>query len=728
MAVMLLLFAGCGGDDPSGPTETEPTVTTASVTAITQTTAQGGGNVTSNGGAALTARGVCWSTTADPTIADDTTNNGTATGSFTSNITGLSPATTYHARAYATNSVGTAYGGDSSFTTLPLAAPTLTTASVTNIMYTTAECGGNVISDGGSTVTARGVCWSTTANPTIADDTTNNGTGTGNFTSNLTGLTENTTYHVRAYAVNAQGTSYGSEESFSTLALSVPTVATASVSAITYTSAQCGGDVTSDGGLDVTDRGVCWSTTTAPTIADDTTNDGTGTGSFTSNLTGLTVNTTYYVRAYAINSLGTSYGSEVSFSTLAYTVPVLTTISVSAIDYTTAQSGGNITSDGGRDVTARGVCWSESQNPTIADNTTSDGSGTGSFTSDLTGLSDGTLYYVRAYATNSEGTGYGDEVSFTTLAYEPPAVSTTSIITRTLTTSQGGGDVTFNGGGALTVDARGLCWSISHDPTIADDHSTDGIGMGTYTSNITGLTEGTVYYARAYATNIVGTGYGEEVMFKGGRVFDYDGNEYTIVQIGSQWWLVENLMVTHYRNGDAIPNITNDAEWPGLSTGGYGTYGNDEQNVDTANYGRLYNWFAAVDARNIAPLGWHAPSDAEWQTLEIAHGMSPATAATTGLRATDREAEKIREVGDAHWDSHVDITATNLYGFTALAGGYRSNGDGTYRNIRRLAHFWTTTERYNDTAWIRRIEHDEWRIRYYDQPKTTGFSVRCVRD
>ena len=194
-----------------------------------------------------------------------------------------------------------------------------------------------------------------------------------------------------------------------------PTVTTNEVTDITITSAICGGNVTADGGAEVTARGVCWSTSQNPTISDSHTTDGSGTGSYTSNITGLNAGTTYYVRAYATNSEGTSYGSRKSFTTTQhYEPPTVTTNDVTGITETTAVCGGNVTADGGAEITARGVCWSTSQNPTISDSHTTDGSGTGSFTSNMTGLTENTVYYIRAYATNSYGTSYGSQKSFTT--------------------------------------------------------------------------------------------------------------------------------------------------------------------------------------------------------------------------------------------------------------------------------------------------------------------------
>ncbi len=197
----------------------------------------------------------------------------------------------------------------------------------------------------------------------------------------------------------------------------IPELTTVEATAITQTTARSGGNIIDDGGASVTARGVCWSTNQNPTTSDNKTEDGTGVGSFTSSLSGLELNTTYYVRAYATNSEGTAYGNAVSFKTLeAIALPGLTTTDVTAITRTTAVSGGNITDDGGAPVTARGICWSKNENPTTSDSKTEDGTGTGSFTSNITGLEPNTTYYARAYATNETGTAYGDQQIFTTAA------------------------------------------------------------------------------------------------------------------------------------------------------------------------------------------------------------------------------------------------------------------------------------------------------------------------
>jgi hypothetical protein len=292
------------------------------------------------------------------------------------------------------------------------APPTVETGSISAISYTTAISGGVVTKEGSESVVSRGVCWNSAANPTTANYMTVDGSGIGSFISSLTNLTPNTIYYVRAYAINSAGTSYGSQVTFTTSQLIIPTLTTTTVSSITTTSAVSGGNITADGGGAVTARGVCWATTANPTISNSKTSDGTGTGSFTSNVTGLLQGTAYHIRAYATNSAGTAYGNDLPFSTTG--IPTVTTSAVTSVTSASAAGGGNVTSDGGLSVTARGVCWSTSTNPTIANSKTTDGTGTGVFTSSITGLAAITQYYVRSYATNSVGTAYGENITFTT--------------------------------------------------------------------------------------------------------------------------------------------------------------------------------------------------------------------------------------------------------------------------------------------------------------------------
>ena len=199
--------------------------------------------------------------------------------------------------------------------------PSVTTNIVSDITANSAVCGGNVTSDGGTNVTERGICWAVTQDPTVLDSKAEGGSGTGSFTCVMDGLSSNTNYYVRAYAINSTGISYGVSKSFTTLEANsgntVPVVTTNPVSAITTTSAVCGGNVTSDGGLAITRRGICWSTSPHPVLntGNAADNHQYETGSYSCTMTGLSPNTTYYVRAFAVNDKGTGYGEDKIFTT-----------------------------------------------------------------------------------------------------------------------------------------------------------------------------------------------------------------------------------------------------------------------------------------------------------------------------------------------------------------------------------------------------------------------------
>ena len=498
---------GYGADVQFSALAVLPTVTTTTVTGITSSGATSGGTVTTDGGASVTARGVCWATTANPALGGMCTTDGAGTGSFASTITGLIPGQLYHVRAYATNSVDTGYGADVQFSALAVL-PTVTTTTVTGITASGATSGGTVTTDGGASVTARGVCWAITANPAVGGMCTTDGAGTGSFASTITGLIPGQLYHVRAYATNSVDTGYGADVQFSALAV-LPTVTTTTVTGITASGATSGGTVTADGGAAVSARGVCWAITANPAVGSTCTTNGTGTGAFVSLIQNLTPNTLYHVRAYATNSVDTGYGADIQFSALAV-LPTVTTTAVIGITASGATSGGTVTADGGATVSARGVCWATTANPAVGGMCTTNGAGTGSFASTITGLTPGQLYHVRAYATNSVDTGYGADLQFSTLAVLP-TVTTTTVTGITDRGAISGGTVTADGGAA--VSARGVCWAITANPAIGSTCTTNGTGTGAFVSLIQNLTPNTLYHVRAYAANSVGTAYGADVQF-----------------------------------------------------------------------------------------------------------------------------------------------------------------------------------------------------------------------
>ena len=484
-----------------------PIVTTGNVSDITANSAICGGDVTSDGGFPVITKGLCWGTSQYPTISESHSNNGSGIGSFNGSLTNLQIGTTYYVRAYATNSVGTVYGDNVSFTTTS-GDISIAISTPINITATSASCSANITDDGGATITERGICWSTSQYPTISGFHTSVGNGTGTYTALLSDLTPSTTYYVRAYATNAAGTNYSSQVSFTTIS-GMPTLITINATDVTATTAKSGGNITDNGGYDVTARGVCWNTMGNPEISDQHSINGNGNGNFTSNLSDLAAGTTYHVRAYATNSMGTSYGNEVTFTTSdgSVTMTISDAINITA---TSASCSVNISDDGGAAVTERGICWNTSQYPTTSSFHLSVGNGTGEFIASLSELTPATTYYVRAYATNAAGTCYSNQVSFTTTT-GLPTITTTNVTDITANTAKSGGIVTDNGG--FNVTARGVCWNTMGNPDISDQHTTNGSGNGSFTSNLSGLAAGTTYHVRAYATNNMGTSYGNEVTF-----------------------------------------------------------------------------------------------------------------------------------------------------------------------------------------------------------------------
>ena len=432
--------------------------------------------------------------------------SGSGTGSYSAILTGLSPGTTYYVKAFATNSSGTAYGNEVTFTTLANL-PIINTVAIANITNNSASSGGNVSSSGGGAVTSRGVCWSTSTGPTPLGSKTIDGVGIGSFTSQIAGLSAGTVYYLRAYAINSAGTAYGNEVVFTTLSLAV--LSTSAVSSISLSTAICGGSISNAGGASISERGICYGTTKNPTTANEVIKSGFGTGEFSVGLSGLASNTTYYVRAYAINIIGTSYGSEVSFTTSS--LPTLTTAAASLVTQTSARSGGNVQNQGSSTVTQRGVCYDTKSNPTIDNFIVASGTGGGTFTASLTDLTPGTTYYTRAYATNASGIVYGNEVTFVTNPVLIPTLTTTSVSSILSTTATSGGNISNDGGG--TVISRGVCYSTSHNPTILNNFVESGSGTGSFGLSMVGLNPGTTYYVKAFATNSAGTAYGNEVSF-----------------------------------------------------------------------------------------------------------------------------------------------------------------------------------------------------------------------
>jgi len=398
------------------------------------------------------------------------------------------------------------------------------------------------------------------------------------------------------------------------------------------------------------------------------------------------------------------------------TLPVLTTAQANDITINSAVVGGNVTADGGAEVTARGICWGTATGPAIDDHFKASGTGPGEFTCTIDGLTPNTLYFARAYAENSVGIAYGNEVTFTT-GTAAPTVTTGQVTGVTANAAVCGGTVTYNGGGTITE--KGVCWSKTPDPDLQDSYTNVSTGAETFSCTMTNLSAGTRYYARAYVKNAGGTAYGEQIIFNT-KLADIEGNLYGVVYIGTQVWMSENLKTTKYNNDTPIPYVTDNTLWSTINTPAYCWYNNEITYKDV--YGALYNWYAVATAI-LCPAGWHVPTDSEYNTLEISLGMAQDQVDIWGWRGTDQGAKMKSTSG---WDAGGN--GTNTSGFTGLAGGYRQGVTGNSWAIGTLTYWWTASEHDTDRAWYRRLDGTNSDVYKASTSKRGGKYVRCVKN
>ena len=427
-------------------------------------------------------------------------------------------------------------------------------------------------------------------------------------------------------------------------------------------------------------------------------------------------------------------------------IPIVTTLQVEQLHWDTARTGGTVGDAGMSDVTARGIVWALTAEPTVEVHLgkTEDGDGTGAYASMMRNLESEKTYYIRAYATNYFGTAYGETVTLTTAKYVPE-VTYHSVSDITATTAVTGGTVTDNEAGQ-TAHARGVVWSTSPDPTVEEHEgmTADGTGAGVFSSTMTGLTPETTYYVRAYAQNDLGTGYAEQ------RTFDTpeagvgdpcngqstvsdsrDSREYGIVQIGGQCWMAENLAY--------LPNVTS---WDEITDAGERYYVSDYRGTEVSeavetenykNYGALYNWLAALDA---CPSGWHLPSKADWETLqgEMSGGFDCGGNQLKSCRTVDSPLGGTCSVTEhPRWESSPTVEplyGTDDYGFHGLPGGYISSFDansGWSVRAGRHSHWWTSSEEEPKAYGLSlSYMNSYWHLTTY--PQGNGLSVRCVKD
>lgn len=723
-----------------------PKVTTAEITNNTGATATSGGVVVNDGGIPVTQRGVCWNTTPSPTVSGFFTIDGNGAGSFTSIMTGLLPGTQYFVRAYGINGKGTAYGDEVTFTTL--AAPVVVTAPVTEITGSTAVCGGNVTSEGGAPVTVRGVCWSTSPNPTTANSKTEDGGGAGSFVSQISGLAYSATYFVRAYATNSAGTTYGNEYNFQTPSFSCGEDQVTDIDGNVYPTVLIGSQ--------------CWMTENLKTTKYRNAEPLQYLTSFVASTTGA------YGYIWGEPAWGVHYGalynyyavgSENGLCPEGWHVPTdaewtLLTGYISAIN--NSNIGNQLKSCRQVDSPLGGIC-NTNDHPRWNSNTSHHGTddfgfsayGGGQMSSfglcthgywwSSTVKEDNSVWYRGIFLhTGDVFVSYAEKNSGFSVrclkgeGNEPvsPTIVTDSVTDITQNSATSGGIILDDGGSAVT--SKGVVFSTSPNPTLETNqgYTTDGSGSGSFSSSFSGLLSNTTYYVRAYATNSVGTAYGQQISFMtlfqcGGTITDADNNTYNTVAIGSYCWMKENLKTTVYRNGTPIdfPGSDNNA-WATNTTGAYAWYDNDIANKSP--YGALYNWHAVNHSSGLCPEGWHVCSHAEFSNLEgtvdTQYGVGDPVWDIVDWRGFDAGKNLKSET---LWMDNGN--GPNTYGFTLYPAGRRAL-DGSYQNLGYQSYIWLSDSNGNDYAWSRYFRGDYNNIRYGYFYNEDGRTVRCVKD
>ena len=418
-ALLLLILPQACIDDP----EVEPGVQnaripllgeTVTINALTASSVTLTATVVQANGATVTERGFCWSERQAPTINDRTKAFGGGIGEYQGTVDGLINGRDYYIRPYARNAKGVAYGEERKVQTSTGLGLVHTFILPDSTHAETALCGGRIEAPGEGEILARGVYYSLSPDMNPKDSALSTSSA-DSFLCHLTSLRPSTTYYVEAFVRNRFGVYTGTDtrRSFTTTD-GRPVISSLSVLNVSYTSVSLSANIISAGDAPVQERGFCWSTLPNPSILNSPYIEvGNGTGSFTGECNGLEANRKYYVRAYAGNkTYGYTYSPQDSFTTLS-SVPTVTTLPVSSLTKGIATLGGRLISQGQSAITSCGICWSlTNETPTLynaesAELTLTPG---GTFTGQLSGLKGGRTYYIRAYATNAEGTSYGETI------------------------------------------------------------------------------------------------------------------------------------------------------------------------------------------------------------------------------------------------------------------------------------------------------------------------------
>ncbi len=693
-------------------------------------------NIINNGGAEVLAAGLVWGTFSEVTIeqceafSNDFANN----YSFISQMTMLSDSTEYFVRAYAKNEIGTGYGEAIKFTTLAdtinKSQPSIETLPVTNISFTNAECGGNIIAEQEDIISEKGIVWSTNPNP----DMLSNFTGYNNiddeiniFTIQITGLSHSTQYYVSAYIKHDEEYIYGQVN--------------------TFTTPERGEDVTDiDGNIYYTIKmgSNYWTSSNLKTEHFNNNNQ-------IPIITGDWNAKSIFAMAWYDDqaSYGDIYGGLYSWA---------------CVD-TNSNGGLNICPSGYH--VANNNDWTELINDWGGENFAANPLKEAGFThwndkNTGTNISGFAALPAGMRASNNSFVGISELASFWTtdfydedMAYAIKMLSESSETNLEQTHKNSGLSVrcvknkeantvpnisnsivsdilmdaftittTIISTGGTPVFSRGVVWSTQTDPNIENNQGNilQGNGIGQFTCTISNLIPHTTYYVKAYAINEEGISYSAEINLTTdfancGLISDLDGNTYQTVSIGSQCWLRNNLQSIRYLDNTLITENTDASNWESINTPSYCWY-NNEQNNYGDTYGALYNWYA-VDflsngGRYLCPEGWRIPIINDW--IELANNLG-------GLNIAG---EALKEDGIDHWLS-PNTDANNSSGFTALPAGNRDE-TGIFENIGEKANFWTSTEFNEFEANSFSLNNTNSELEQNLIIKKNGFSLRCLKN
>jgi uncharacterized protein (TIGR02145 family) len=753
-----------------------PTVTTEAATNITPTEARLNGYVVENPGYPVSERGFLFANNNQMDGATDFIV-GTGGGPFHYEASGLQMGTRYYYRAYARTDLGITYGDILYFDTQS-DLPEVHTLMVTDTGNHWADCGGNVTYDGGSAVTARGVCWDTLPNPTVNNSHISNGSGMGSFTSHIFGLFSNTTYYVRAYATNSVGTAYGEERSFTTLS--------SAISGPFY----CGIDSVADYDGNVyptVEIGYqCWMKENLRTthfhdgIAIPV---GTALSSNVASLYAPMDNSAYVpTYGYLYNWMAIMHGETSSNTNPScvqgicpegWHVPSYGEL-LQLYDWVNNQYvNGNNTSvakvlaapNGWQNINTGLTGYMPSTNNASGFSAMPAGS---IIINSLSPLSPGMTAYIGSatsghileiasdYSIVSASPGY---LSVRCLHDNPylymnsgqavaPVVTTLKIDSITSSSASCEGFVVASGG--VPIADRGICYNTTPNPTVSDNHISDpGPGTGRLMCKPNNLIPNTTYYIRAYATNSIGTTYGEELVFMtyspsacgGYTVTDYDGNVYHTLPLGEQCWLRENLRSTHYSDGTTI------ALGNSSSTTVPYRYAPNGHDSNVPLYGYLYNWAAVMHGdsssyanpsgvQGICPTGWHVPSKSELEQFVSYIGNQPQN-----VCGGDSSNIAKALASDINWAYSTNACApggeqrytNNVTGFSALPAGYYNSSCDCFSGFTGYSVFWSSSSIPNSTdnlAYYLCLQRDHSYVTISKYPFNTAaaYSVRCLRD